>query len=88
MREGMIAATYNTIVYVDADIVTYPKNIVSLLADPILKGEADFVKSFFDRQAGRVTQLVAKAVIEYILSRIGKIYTAIEWNDSMPGKIF
>ena len=44
MREGMIAASYNTIVYLDADIVTYPKNVVSLLAGPILKDEADFVK--------------------------------------------
>ncbi|MCO5241336.1 MAG: HAD-IB family phosphatase [Chitinophagaceae bacterium] len=63
MREGMIAAAYNTIVYLDADIVTYPKNIVSMLADPILNGEADFVKSYFDRQAGRVTQLVAKPLL-------------------------
>lgn len=72
MREGMIAATYNTIVYVDADIVTYPKNIVSLLADPILKGEADFVKSFFDRQAGRVTQLVAKPLLSIFFPELEK----------------
>ncbi|MBX3255154.1 MAG: HAD-IB family phosphatase [Chitinophagaceae bacterium] len=72
MREGMIAATYDTIVYLDADIVTYPKNIVSMLADPILKGEADFVKSFFDRQAGRVTQLVAKPMLSIFFPELEK----------------
>lgn len=72
MREGMIAATYQTIVYVDADIITYPKNIVSLLADPILKGEADFVKSYFDRQAGRVTQLVAKPLLSIFFPELEK----------------
>lgn len=72
MREGMIAASYDTIVYLDADIVTYPKNIVSLLADPILKGEADFVKSYFDRQAGRVTQLVAKPLLSIYFPELEK----------------
>lgn len=72
MREGMIAATYNTIVYVDADIVTYPKNIVSLLAEPILKDEADFVKSYFNRQAGRVTQLVAKPLLSIYFPELEK----------------
>lgn len=63
MHEGMLAASFDIIVYLDADILTYPKNIVKLLADPIINGEADFVKSFFDRQAGRVTQLVAKPLL-------------------------
>ncbi|MBX2926072.1 MAG: HAD-IB family phosphatase [Chitinophagaceae bacterium] len=72
MREGLIAATYDTIVYLDADIVTYPKNIVSMLADPILKDEADFVKSFFDRQAGRVTQLVAKPLLSIFFPELEK----------------
>lgn len=72
MREGMIAATYNTIVYIDADIVTYPKNIVSLLAEPILKDEADFVKSYFNRQAGRVTQLVAKPLLSIYFPELEK----------------
>ena len=72
MREGMIAASYDIIVYLDADILTYPKNIVSLLADPILKGEADFVKSYFDRQAGRVTQLVAKPLLSIYFPELEK----------------
>lgn len=63
MRDGMLLSKNEVIVYLDADIVTYPKNIVELLASPILEGEADFVKSCFDRQAGRVTELVAKPLL-------------------------
>lgn len=63
MREGMLAAKFEIIVYLDADILTYPKNVVDRLAEPIIRNEADFVKSFFDRQAGRVTQLVAKPLL-------------------------
>jgi len=72
MREGMMAARYETVVYLDADILTYPKNIVELLAQPILKDEADFVKSFFDRQAGRVTQLVAKPLLSIFFPALEK----------------
>lgn len=72
MREGMMASSHNVIVYIDADILTYPKNIISLLADPILKNEADFVKSFFERQAGRVTQLVAKPLLSIFFPELEK----------------
>ena len=72
MHEGMLAASFDTIVYLDADILTYPKNIVSLLADPIVNGEADFVKSFFDRQGGRVTQLVAKPLLSIFFPELEK----------------
>ncbi|MFY0252715.1 glycosyltransferase [Chitinophaga sp. 30R24] len=66
MREGMMAAKYDIIAYVDGDILTYPDNIVELLTLPIEKDEADFVKSYFQRQAGRVTQLVAKPLLSIL----------------------
>lgn len=72
MREGMMAASHSVIVYLDADILTYPKNIVSILAEPILKDEADFVKSYFERQAGRVTQLVAKPLLSIFFPELEK----------------
>ncbi|HRN54951.1 MAG TPA: HAD-IB family phosphatase [Agriterribacter sp.] len=72
MHEGMVAARHDIIIYLDADILTYPKNIVDLLADPIIRGEADFVKSFFDRQAGRVTQLVAKPLLSIFFPELEK----------------
>lgn len=66
MREGVLLALNEVIVFLDADILTYPENIIELLAGPILNDEADFVKSSFDRQAGRVTELVAKPLISIL----------------------
>ncbi|WP_143304456.1 HAD-IB family phosphatase [Chitinophaga vietnamensis] len=66
MREGMMAAKNEIIAYVDGDILTYPDNIIELLTAPIESGEADFVKSYFERQAGRVTQLVAKPLLSIL----------------------
>ncbi len=70
MRDGMLLAKSEVIVYLDADILTYPKNIVELLAGPIIDGEADFVKSSFDRQAGRVTELVAKPLLSLLFPEL------------------
>jgi glucosyl-3-phosphoglycerate synthase len=72
MREGMLLAENEVIVYLDADIITYPHNIVDLLAGPIVTGEADFVKSKFDRQAGRVTELVAKPLISLLFPELAR----------------
>lgn len=66
MREGMMAAKHDIVAYVDGDILTYPDNIVDLLTDPILNDEADFCKSYFERQAGRVTKLVAKPLLSIL----------------------
>jgi len=66
MRDGMLLAKNEVIVYLDADIISYPENIVELLSGPILADEADFVKSSFTRQAGRVTELVAKPLLSLL----------------------
>lgn len=66
MKDGVLYAKNQIIVFLDADITTYPANIISLLAEPILKGDADFCKSFFSRQAGRVTELVAKPLLSIL----------------------
>jgi glucosyl-3-phosphoglycerate synthase len=66
MRDGMLLANNEIIVYLDADITTYPKNIIDLLTEPIISDKADFVKSYFDRQAGRVTELVAKPLLSIL----------------------
>ena len=66
MREGMLLAQNDIIVYLDADILTYPANVAELLTAPVLKDKADFVKSYFGRQAGRVTELVAKPLISLL----------------------
>jgi glucosyl-3-phosphoglycerate synthase len=70
MRDGMLLACSEIIIYLDADITTYPKNIIDLLAAPIINDKADFVKSYFNRQAGRVTELVAKPLLSLLFPEI------------------
>jgi phosphoserine phosphatase SerB len=72
MRDGMMLAKNEVLVYLDADIVTYPENIAELLSRPILDDEADFVKSCFDRQAGRITELVAKPLLSLLFPEMTK----------------
>jgi phosphoserine phosphatase SerB len=72
MRDGMLLAKNEVIVYLDADIITYPPNITELLSGPILDDEADFVKSTFSRQAGRVTELVAKPLLSLLFPEMSR----------------
>lgn len=72
MRDGMLLSRNEILVYLDADILTYPDDIIERLADPIIKNEADFVKSCFDRQGGRVTELVAKPLLSLLFPDLTK----------------
>ena len=51
MKDGVLYATNEILTFLDADIITYPENIIQLLTDPIIKKTAEFTKSFFSRQA-------------------------------------
>ena len=73
MRDGMLLSNNEIIVYLDADIVSYPENIIDLLTAPIIHDQADFVKSFFERQAGRVTELVAKPLLSLLFPELAHI---------------
>lgn len=66
MKDGILVARNEVIAFLDADITTYPKDVIEMLTRPIINGEADFVKSFFSRQAGRVTELVAKPLLSIL----------------------
>jgi phosphoserine phosphatase SerB len=63
MKEGIMYAKNDVIAFLDGDINPYPYHTVKRMCDPILKGEAEFVKSSFSRNAGRVTELVAKPLL-------------------------
>lgn len=66
MKDGVFHATEPVVAFLDADITTYPQNVVSLLTEPVIHGRADFCKSCFSRQAGRVTELVAKPLLSIL----------------------
>lgn len=63
MKDGVLCAGNEILVFLDGDIDPYPPQTVSLLAGPVQRNEADFVKSSFNRNAGRVTELVAKPLL-------------------------
>ena len=63
MKDGIDKANNDIIVFLDADIDPYPESTIAKLADPLLQDEADFVKGTFSRNAGRVTELVAKPLL-------------------------
>lgn len=62
MKEGIQAARNEHLIFLDGDI-EYPEDTIRLLAEPLLENEADFVKATFSRNAGRVTELVAKPLL-------------------------
>lgn len=70
MREGMMIARNEILVFLDADIPDYDADIVEKLTIPLLRGEADFVKSYFERQAGRVTEILAKPMLEFFFPHL------------------
>lgn len=70
MREGTMLAKNDIIVFLDGDIDPYPPETIPLLVEPILNNEADFCKATFSRQAGRVTELVAKPLLSILFPEL------------------
>ncbi|MFT3702866.1 MAG: glycosyltransferase [Agriterribacter sp.] len=63
MKDGIQNARNEVLAFLDGDIDPYPADTIALLTNPILHNEADFVKATFERNAGRVTELVAKPLL-------------------------
>ena len=66
MCEGLLVSKNDIIVFLDGDIGNYQPDIIEKLVRPLLDDEVDFVKSTFGRQAGRVTELVAKPLLSLL----------------------
>lgn len=66
MEEGLKHAKNEAVIFLDADISNYDKQLVNKLTEPILNGQAEFVKSMFERSGGRVTELVAKPMLDIL----------------------
>ena len=70
IEKGIKVATGDIIAFVDGDICNYKKNFLCELLKPIVNNEADFVKASFERTGGRVTELVAKPLIELLFPKL------------------
>lgn len=64
MRDGLLIAGSDLIVYLDGDLSGLRPGIVSDLCRPLVRAEADFVKARFGRAGGRVTELTAKPMLK------------------------
>ncbi|HTS43680.1 MAG TPA: HAD-IB family phosphatase [Puia sp.] len=72
MREGMMLAENEILVFLDADIPNYSEDIIDKLAQPLIDDKADFVKSYFERQAGRVTEILVKPLLSFFFPHLLK----------------
>ena len=72
MRDGAYMASSDVIVFLDVDIKNLTSDFISRLAQPVIDGEAEFVKGCFERAAGRVTELVAKPLLKMFYPELSK----------------
>lgn len=72
MQTGLKNAKNDIIVFLDADIPDYPEDLINRLVSPILDKNADFVKASFDREGGRITELVAKPLLKLLFPDMQK----------------
>lgn len=70
MEKGVEISKGDIIVFLDADIPYYSNDIIDILTKPIIEENIDFVKSTFDREGGRVTELVAKPMIKILFPEL------------------
>ena len=72
MEMGIKYASGDLILFADADNDNYNENFVNKMITPLLKNRCDFVKSTFKRKSGRVTNLVAKPLLELTFPELCK----------------
>ncbi|MCI9177634.1 MAG: glycosyltransferase [Clostridia bacterium] len=67
MEEGLKVAQNEIVVFLDADITDYNKNLIHLLVNPIIEHDIDFVKSTFERtKGGLVTEIATKPLLNIL----------------------
>jgi glucosyl-3-phosphoglycerate synthase len=64
MREGLMMAKNEILVFLEADLPSYEEDIVGMLTAPLISGQADFVKSYFERQSSRMVEILAKPLLD------------------------
>ena len=72
MKKGIEEAKNECIVFLDGDIQDYSNDVIYKLSEPILVKNIDFVKATFDREGGRVTELVAKPLLTLLFPYVLK----------------
>ena len=75
MEEGLKHAQCNIVAYIDGDLKIETDHILETLIQPIETENVDFVKSTFERNGGRVTELVTKPLLDLLFPDMYKFRT-------------
>ncbi len=78
IKTGISKSSGDILVFLDADI-NWKHRKIEALVEPILRDEADFVKSSFTRKRGRLTELLVKPLIK-------TIFSGIEFSQPLSGQ--
>lgn len=70
LSTGFKNATGDIIAFVDADLHNLTKKQVEVMIEPIINGKTDITKTKFKREAGRVTELTAKPLLNFFFPEI------------------
>lgn len=73
MEDGMRVAQNEVLLYLDGDLSGLRDDLVQQMTAPILSGQADFVKARFSRNAGRVTILTARPLIQVFFPELAHL---------------
>ena len=70
IKTGFTSSKGDIAVFLDADLHNLTANQVERIVKPILNGEADITKTKFKREAGRVTELTAKPLLNFFFPEV------------------
>jgi len=73
MRDGLLVAQHDWVVYLDGDLSGLRPGVVGDLAQPLAADRADFVKARFGRVGGRVTELTAKPMLKVFFPEVAHL---------------
>ncbi|MCI9000505.1 MAG: glycosyltransferase [Clostridia bacterium] len=72
METGIQYVNTKITLFIDGDLEIHDKDVIQDMIDPIIEEDVDFVKSAFTREGGRVTELVAKPLLELLFPHMFK----------------
>jgi glycosyltransferase involved in cell wall biosynthesis len=88
MRDGAYLARGDILIYLDIDIKNMTPKFFEKLAEPLINGEAEFVKGCFERASGRVTELVAKPLLRMFYPEIARFKQPLSGEIAGLRKLF
>ena len=70
MKTGLKKVTNDIVLFLDADLSEINQYQIEAIIQPILDGDADITKTKFKREAGRVTELTAKPLLQFFFPEL------------------